>query len=135
MTRKADLAVRALIAVAAAATDDRDRLKGRDLAERLETTAGFLPQVMTPLVQAGWVRSDPGPTGGYTLAVDLGAISVLDVVEAVEGPTDTGKCVVAEKACDADRPCALHVAWSTARSRLLEALGGTRLTDLSPAVG
>ena len=56
-----------------------DRLKSADLADALGTTAGFVPQVMGPLVRAGWVRSDPGPTGGYRLTADLDELSVLQV--------------------------------------------------------
>ena len=100
-------------------------MKAPALAEALGTTPGFVAQVMNPLVRAGWVRSDPGPTGGYTLAVALDAVSVLAVIEAVDGATDQGRCVVEAKQCNAARPCALHVAWSDARTRLMDSLAST----------
>lgn len=118
ITRRADLAVRAMRELGATT----DRLKAQNLAEALETTPGFVPQVVGPLVKAGWVRSDPGPTGGYVLEVSLDRISVLDVIEAVDGPTDDGRCVVADVACDAGRPCVLHDAWTAARDELTDAL-------------
>ena len=74
-----------------------DRVKAGALAEALATTPGFVPQVMGPLVKRGWVRSDPGPLGGYALVSSLEALSVLDVVEAIDGPTDEGRCVVADR--------------------------------------
>src|SRR5262245_64191909 len=97
VTRRADLAVRAMSLLAAG-----EQLKAADLADRLETTAGFVPQVVGPLVKAGWVRSDPGPTGGYVLVASPEDVTLLDVVEAVDGPTDTGQCVVAEMPCGRD---------------------------------
>jgi Rrf2 family protein len=127
VTRRADLAVRALAALA----DVQRRLKGAELAELLETTPGFVPQVMTPLVERGWVRSEPGPNGGYALETPITELSVLDVIEAVEGPTDTGRCVLAERECGAAAPCALHNAWATARGRLLDALSETTLDELA----
>ncbi len=108
-----------------------DRLKSSDMAEDLGTTPGFVPQVMGPLVRAGWVRSAPGPTGGYELLVALGTLTVLEVIEQIDGPTDTGRCVVAERRCDADEPCALHVAWARARSELRSSLAGLTLDDLA----
>lgn len=126
VTRKADLAVRAMVALAEAGT----RLKSSSLAESLQSTPGFISQVVNPLVKAGWVTSDPGPAGGYRLTVDVADVSVLQIVELIDGPTDDGRCVVADRACDASAPCALHHAWSMARSELTELLGGVPVASL-----
>ena len=77
------------------------------------------------------MRSVPGPTGGYEPQHDLGSLSVLEVVEQIDGPTDTGRCVVAERACDADEPCALHVAWAGARRELCASLNGMPLSSVA----
>jgi len=127
VTQRADLAVRAL----AVLNDRPDRAKSTDLAASLETTAGFIPHVMGPLVRAGGVRSVPGPTGGYEALVDVATLSVLDVVEAVDGPTDSGRCVVADRACAAMTPCALHVAWGQARSELVASLAALSVAELA----
>lgn len=127
ITQRADLAVRALALLDCSS----DRLKSANLAEALGTTPGFVPQVMGPLVRAGWIRSVPGPTGGYEPLVALGALSVLEVIEQIDGPTDTGRCVVADRSCDADEPCALHVAWAHARSELRASLAGLTLDSLA----
>ncbi len=127
ITQRADLAVRALVALQASP----GRMKSSDLADELGTTAGFVPQVMGPLVRAGWVQSVPGPTGGYEPRCDLGVLSVLEVVETIDGPTDTGRCVVAERLCDAVEPCALHVAWVRARGELRSSLDALALADLA----
>ncbi len=127
VTRKSDLAVRALRALDRA---DR-RVKGPELAEMVCSTPGFVAQVVNPLVRAGWVRSDPGPTGGYSLEVDLAGVSVLSVIEAVEGPTDAGRCVLADRPCDERGPCALHAAWQRARVELLRELDSTTVDDVA----
>ena len=107
------------------------RIKGSELAERIGTTSGFVSQVVTPLVRAGWVRSDPGPTGGYSLTVDLAEVSVLAVIEAVEGETETGQCVLADRPCSESGSCALHVPWQRARDGLLRELGAVSVADES----
>ena len=121
VTRRADLAVRAVGLLAAAGR----RVKGTELAELLGTTAGFVPQIIGPLVQRGWIRSDPGPTGGYSCRTAADAVSVLDVIEAIEGPTETARCVLEDRPCQGADPCALHAPWAHARSRLLDALAAT----------
>ncbi|WP_426574943.1 RrF2 family transcriptional regulator [Aquihabitans sp. McL0605] len=129
VTRRSDLAIRALLALHASA----DRSKATTLAEEVGTTKGFLTQVMNPLVQQGWVRSDPGPTGGYASAFDPDEVSVLTVIQAIEGPVDTGRCVLEDRACAQAGTCALHRPWSRARGHLLDDLGAQTLSSLIEA--
>ncbi len=125
VTRKSDLAVRALKALAAT----QDRMKGPALAEAVGSSSGFVSQVLTPLVRAGWVSSEAGPRGGYSLSVDLTEVSLLAVIEAIEGPTDSGRCVLAERPCRDHGSCALHVPWVEARSHLLDQLRSKTVAD------
>jgi Rrf2 family protein len=126
ITRRSDLATRALLVLSSGR-----RRKASDLAEAIGTTPGFLSQAMTPLVASGWVRSEPGPTGGYTVVADLAAVSLLDVIEAVEGETDTGRCVLEDRPCAGAELCALHRPWSAARGRLLDELAAMPVSELS----
>ncbi len=57
ITRRAELAVRAMALLGGRP----ERIKASALAQELGTTAAFVPQVVGPLVKAGWVQSDPGP--------------------------------------------------------------------------
>ncbi len=119
--------MRALVSLHSSPT----RLKAADLADVLETTVGFVPQVMGPLVREGWVRSLPGPTGGYETLVEVDALSVLAVVEAVDGPTDSGRCVVADRMCEAVVPCVLHAPWGRARDELMASLAAVSVGALA----
>lgn len=126
ITRRADLAVRAMRVLG----DAKERLKAHDLAEAVCSTPAYIPQVVGALVKAGWVRSDPGPSGGYSLVVSLDDISVLAVIEAVDGPTDDGTCVVAGDACNSNEPCVLHEAWTRARLDLMRTLAAMPLSSI-----
>jgi Rrf2 family transcriptional regulator, iron-sulfur cluster assembly transcription factor len=124
VTRRADLAVQVVGLLA-----EGGQMKGSDLAAALGASPGFMAQVVGPLVKAGWVRSEPGPTGGYVLDDTASAISVLDVVEAVDGPTDSGRCVVADRPCGRGPVCALHGAWAGARAELMASLRNIAACD------
>lgn len=101
---------------------DAEKLSGSELAERIDTTSPFLPQVLGPLVKAGWVESQPGPGGGYRLAVSLSDVSLLELIEMVEGPAETGRCVLREGPCPGTESCPVHEAWLSARAELTERL-------------
>ena len=130
ITRKAELAVRALALLG----ESSARLKASVLAAELGTTVSFVPQVLGPLVRAGWVQSDPGPTGGYRCLAPLGEVSVLQVIEAVDGATDVGRCVVADRPCQESHPCVLHVAWARARTELVGVLQSTPMSGVDAVV-
>jgi len=131
VTRRSDLAIRALLAL----SEGQERTKAVDLADAVGTTKGFLTQVMNPLVQQGWVRSDPGPTGGYAADFEPATVSVLAVIEAIEGPVDTGLCVLEDRACAVAGTCALHRPWSRARANLVDELGSQSLASLQGSTG
>lgn len=118
LQKKTGLAVEALHAL-----KGRDDVVGsEELAEEINTTKPFLPQVMSPLVKAGWVSSKRGPSGGYSLIVDPDSISTLELIEAVEGSTDTVTCVLRGGPCGRTPHCALHEPWKAARTALLAEL-------------
>ncbi len=130
--RRTDLALRALMSLEAAGT----LVQAADLAETLHSTRQFVPQVMAPLVRAGWVTSVPGPRGGYQLDADLGTTSLLEVIESIEGPTDDGSCVLGGP-CPTAVGCVAHQAWSEARRALLDRLAATpvaSVTRLEPTI-
>lgn len=131
LMRRTDLALRAMLALDA----HGGRMTSTELAEEICGTRPFVSQVMTPLVKQGWVASVPGPRGGYELRVALDDVSILELVEAVEGPTDTGKCVLTGVPCPPGEPCALHDAWTRARQALLDELARTPLSAVGEIPG
>ena len=123
---RTDLTLRTLTAL----TDGR-RWRAAQLAEHVGTTAAYLAHIVGPLTGAGWVHSTPGPTGGHELAVDLADVSLLDLIEAVEGPTDDGRCVMTTQPCPAPEPCALHDTWVRARAALTSELASTSIRSIT----
>jgi Rrf2 family protein len=122
-----EMTLRALGALA-----DGRRRTAAELAEPAGTTPANAAHLIAPLVRAGWVRSSPGPTGGHELAVDLAEISLLELIETVEGPTDNGRCVMAHRTCTAPEPCAVHDVWTRAREALMSELAETDLRSIIP---
>lgn len=121
VSNRVDLALRAMALL------DAGPRHGRLLAEAIGTSTHYLPQILRPLIAAGWLDSTPGPGGGYRLVSSLDDISVLDAIHAVEGPTDTEQCVLRGAPCPSQEQCAMHNSWVRARSALLAELDATSL--------
>jgi Rrf2 family protein len=127
LTRKTDLALRVLRVLAS--TSNGDSHTASSLATALGASAAYLPQVMSPLVRAGWVGSAAGPHGGYRLLTPAAGISLLDLIQVIEGPVDDGRCVVVGTSCSSEEPCDLHVHWTRAKEALLAELRGIAIYD------
>jgi Rrf2 family protein len=84
ISAKADYAVRATLEMAA--VKDRAPVKGERLADAQRIPLQFLEHILLDLKHADIVRAKRGVRGGYWLARDPGAITLADVIRAVEGP-------------------------------------------------
>ncbi len=118
LSSRTDVALRALRYL----DDAGERRSNADVAAAIGASPQYLPQVMAPLVRSGWVRSARGPGGGYRLHADLGRLTLRQLIEAVEGPTEDGRCVLEDALCPQYEQCALHVPWQRARAALLAEL-------------
>lgn len=111
-------------------------------AARLATVHDLSPTSLNKhlqaLVRAGIVRSTSGPTGGFTLARDPASITVLDVVDAIEGSAPAFRCteirqrgeLAAGRAAPSE-PCSIAAAMERADEAWRSALAATTLADLS----
>jgi Rrf2 family protein len=127
LTRRADYAVRAMIDLAARPNDVQS---GTQLAHATGIPIPFVGQVMGDLVHAGLVEPRVGRTGGYRLARPAHRISMLSIVEAVEGDTRRRKCVLRNVPCGEDHTCAVHGVFLGAQEALIERLAAASLADV-----
>lgn len=132
LTKRTDYAIRASLALA---LEDAGPgfLAGPRIAERMRIPISFLPQVLGDLARAGLVETTAGKHGGYRLARSASSLPLLAIIEAVEGPARSERCVLRDLACDGTSPCALHRTWTEAQSAFIDILAGTSLADLAAA--
>jgi Rrf2 family protein len=101
------------------------------IAEARGLSGGFLLKALKLLVDGGLLRSQKGPQGGYRLARPASKITLLDVVEAVDGPV-LGRAPVEERAgARADLDARLQAACDQAALVLRRQWGKVRITDLA----
>ena len=105
-------------------------LSGREIAARTDVPERLLARVLARLGGARIVESRIGRTGGYLLRRDPEELSLLEVVETVEGVTRSDRCVLRQRGCDPSVPCAIHPIWSSAQDGVIDTLGATTLAAL-----
>lgn len=128
LTRRGDYAVRAMLALA---RPEAHQLTAAALADATAIPAGYVPQVMGDLVRAGLVANRRGRSGGYRLARPAGEVSLLDIVEAVEGDGRRRTCVLRGGPCRRDGACDVHDAFSRAQEAVFGTLAGVSLADVT----
>lgn len=128
LTRRGDYAVRAMLTLARPGTE---QLTSSALVGATAIPASFLPQVMGDLVRAGLVENRRGRKGGYRLGRAPESISLLSVVEAVEGDGRRRTCVMRGGPCRRDGVCDVHDAFYRAQEATFTALAGVSLADVA----
>ncbi len=129
LTRAADYAVRVMIHLAGLPPGSRASRSA--LADAAECPEQFLSKVLQSLTRAGLVISHRGNTGGFELPEVHRQSSVLQVVEAIEGPMRLNVCLTANAACDRVAWCPAHPVWVKAQRAMAEVLANACIGDLA----
>ena len=101
-----------------------------DIAERQGISSKYLWQIVNLLKTAGLVRGMRGPKGGYVLLRTPEAISLLDVIQILEGPISLVECVDDPTYCSRVRNCVAHSVWSEVSQAVREALARVSLAEI-----
>ena len=126
---KGDYSVRAVLDLAR--SHGVSRRKAREITDKMAIPPKYLPQVLGDLIKAGLVESVAGPGGGYSLTRHPNEISLLDVVEAAEGPIRNRKCLMRGGPCHWEDACSLHDAWAEAQEKMVAQLAKTSFGQLA----
>ncbi len=110
------------------------RFRAAEVCKALDVPEPFTRKVFQQLANAGFLEAHRGPNGGYALVRDPKEITLLQVIQAVEGPDTFNHCVMGFEECSGANPCPLHNVWLASKQDLLENLSTTTLHDLSASL-
>ena len=108
---------------------------GPPLAADTGLPSHFLAKLLQDLARIGLLKSTKGPHGGFRLNMPAKEISMLRVVEAIDGPGRFDRCLGGSEECNDKVACGMHDSWMVLRSRIMGYLGGTSIADLAEAQG
>lgn len=123
ITRQADYAVRAVLYLAQLGPDRRAATS--QIAEEQQIPPSFLAKIVSQLSVAGLLQTSRGARGGVSLARNPDEISLLEVVEAIDGPILLNECVLHSGACTFGDSCPMRPVWCDAQVELVGRLKTT----------
>ena len=105
-------------------------LSAAGLAEQAGLEAPTVAKVLKPLAQAGLVEGFRGANGGYRLAREASAISLVEIVEAMEGPLGMTECSLHDGQCGIEHSCGVRANWRRINDVVADALGSVTLAQM-----
>ena len=127
ITRQADYALRAMIYLAR--LEPNRRAATSQIAEEQHIPPSFLAKIISQLSIAGLIHTSRGARGGVSMARTPGEISILEVVEAIDGPIALNECTEDPSACPFGEDCPLRPLWCETQAELVDRLRKTTFAN------
>lgn len=129
ISTKGRYGVRFMMDLAINGTDTKVTLK--DVANRQDISEKYLWQVVTPLKSAGLISSVPGPGGGYALTREPAAITLREILAALEGKSGLVDCVITPSLCLRGNACPARAVWQDVAARINRILDSYSLSEMA----
>jgi Rrf2 family protein len=129
ITRQADYAVRAMVYLAQLGPEQRASTS--HIAQEKQIPPSFLAKIVSQLSVAGLLQTSRGARGGVSLARPAEDISLLDVVEAIDGPILLNDCVAGNGSCTFGDSCPMKPVWCEAQKELVGRLDNTNFAQFN----
>lgn len=127
VTRETDYAVRTVLYLAR----DRDQMSSvTEIAKAMHIPKSFLAKLLQRLARNGILESIRGAQGGFRLAMKPAEITLLAVMEAIQGPAGINVCAIDSKRCRMSSSCAVHPVWVEIRKEVEKRLARETLDKL-----
>jgi Rrf2 family protein len=127
LSKKADYG---LIALKHLAMHSEESISAREIAAHYHIPAELLAKVLQKLARKGLLVSQQGMNGGYVLARDPAKISIVDVVEALEGPISITPCEKGEE-CQQLQVCSVRDPLMKIKAKVVRVLDETSIYELA----
>ena len=129
LTMMGEYAVRAMMHLASLPKGTVARIP--DISKEWDIPEKFLRKITAKLTKGGLLLAHRGAGGGLSLAKAAKKITLLDVIELVEGPMALNKCLINPRFCRRTNTCSVHVVWCEARTAMRCILGSRTLAELT----
>ncbi len=128
VTREADYAVRCVLLLS---KEPQRIVSANEISKSMAIPRSFLSKILQRLSKKGIVKSTQGKSGGFQLAKKPGEINLLQVIEAIQGPSAMSACAIDEKVCSRSGTCTVHPIWVKLREEVEKRLRKKTFARLS----
>ena len=124
-----EAAIRAMVYLAMAGPGKR--VSGEEICQKQEIAPALLIKSLRPFVRNGLVATVRGVGGGFGLAKPAESITLLEIIEAVQGPIVFNECLLKSDNCERVAFCPVHPVWREIRENTEKTLSLWTLSDLA----
>ena len=128
ITRQADYAARAVLHIARA--ENKEYISTGHVAKEQNIPPAFLPKIISQLSKAGILQTSRGAGGGIRLAREPQNITMLEVIEAIDGSIKLSVCVGGEGTCVFEDNCPMQSVWCDIQKEMIAKLESANLAQL-----
>jgi len=123
ITRQADYALRTIIYLSQ--LEKGKKAPTNIIAQKQQIPPSFLAKIISQLCVVGIIHTTKGAHGGVSLAKSPQEITVLAVIEAIDGPVTLNECTLNPEICNFSKDCSMHRIWCDLRKELVKRLATT----------
>lgn len=125
--RNTDYAFRALVFLA---SNPGAVVSASEIAAKGDVPFNFLQKILQKLVSKGLVKSHRGVQGGFSLAKDPSQVTLLEVIEAIQGKLAVNRCFFGKDSCPRAHKCRLKSRWLDIENKIIDVIQTYTLEDL-----
>lgn len=112
------------------AKDEHALYSAQQLHKDIYVPERYLRRLLTDLSKHGFIKSIQGRHGGFTFACDTSTITLLQIVEAIDGQGSINECILGYDICLFNHSCPMHDVWEETKLKIIETLSKTSLKDI-----
>ena len=132
ISKACDYGIRAALYVAS--KTDLQFVPIRKISADLKISFHFLTKILQVLTQKNIMASYRGPKGGVSLAKPSSSITILEIIEAIDGLNLFQGCILGLPECNNSNPCPLHEKWAFMREELKTTFQQANLSELTQRI-
>lgn len=130
LSKSAEYALRASIYVVAASQNGH-KCGLKEIAAAIDSPLFFTAKILQELTRKKLIQSSKGPHGGFYVETDGPDITMLSLVEAIDGCDQFTACALGLKHCSEENPCPIHNQYQPIRAQIMAMLKNTTIQELA----
>ena len=128
-SRQCEYAIQAVLFLALKPQESKTSIK--ELTQQLDIPYHFVAKILQDLTRKGLLVSLKGPSGGFGLGLPAEAITIIQVVEAIDGLGFMEECLLGFPECSEKNRCGVHDTWAGIRASTYQMLIGKTIGQMA----
>ncbi|MCF6357584.1 MAG: Rrf2 family transcriptional regulator [Draconibacterium sp.] len=113
------------------AKDEKVLYSAQQLHKDIDIPERYLRRLLTDLSKSGFIKSIQGRQGGFTFARDTSKITLMEIVDSIDGKDSIDGCILGYDVCVFNYSCPMHNVWEETKQKTIDTLTKTSLKDIN----